>query len=66
MLTLTLFAGAVVLPAAHAAREAMRATGADPAAAVSFSRLHRLSSVLNVVVMLAGLGTLIMEAVRAR
>jgi Domain of unknown function (DUF4149) len=66
MLTLTLFAGAVVLPAAHAAREAMRATGADPAAAASFSRLHRLSSVLNVVVMLAALGTLIMEAVRAR
>ena len=66
MLTLTLFAGAVVLPAAHAAREAMRATGGDPATAVSFSRLHRLSSVLNVVVMLAGIGTLIMEAVRTR
>src|SRR2546430_838923 len=66
MLTLTLFAGAVVLPAAHAAREAMRATGGDPATAVSFSRLHRLSSVLNVVVMLAGIGTLIMEAMRTR
>ena len=66
MLTLTLFAGAVVLPAAHAAREAMRATGMDPTAAASFSRLHRLSSILNVIVMLAGIVTLIMEAVRTR
>jgi hypothetical protein len=66
MLALTLYAGAVVLPAAHAAREAMRAAGADPAAAAGFARLHRLSSILNVIVMLAGIVTLIMEAVRTR
>ena len=66
MLALTLYAGAVVLPAAHAAREAVRAAGADPTAAAGFARLHRLSSVLNVIVMLAGMVTLIMEAVRTR
>jgi len=43
MLGLTLYAGAVVLPAAHAAREAMRQAGIDPAAAAGFARLHRLS-----------------------
>ena len=43
MLALTLYAGAVVLPAAHAAREAMRAASADPSAALGFARLHRWS-----------------------
>jgi len=70
MLGSTLYAWRVVLPAAHAAREALRqaapAAGAVSTEGLAFTRLHRLSSVLNVVVMLAGIGTLIMEAVRTR
>jgi uncharacterized membrane protein len=66
MLALTLYAGAVVLPAAHAAREAVRSAGADPAAAASFARLHRLSSILNVVVMASGILVLVLETVRRR
>ena len=66
MLALTLYAGAVVLPAAHAAREAARAATGDPAAAMSFARLHRLSSILNVIVMLSGILVVVIETVRRR
>ena len=66
MLALTLYAGAVVLPAAHAAREAARAATADPAAAMGFARLHRLSSILNVIVMLSGILVVVIETVRRR
>ena len=66
MLVLTLYAGAVVLPAAHAAREAARAAGPDPAAATGFARLHRLSGILNVIVMASGILVLVLEAVRRR
>jgi len=58
--------GAVVLPAAHAAREAARAATGDPAAAMSFARLHRLSSILNVIVMLSGILVVVIETVRRR
>jgi Domain of unknown function (DUF4149) len=58
MLASTLYAWLVVLPAAHAAREALRlaspAPGAISTEAVAFARLHRLSSILNGVSMLAG------------
>ena len=66
MLVLTLYAWLAVLPAAHAAREAMRrgAPGADPADALSFSRLHRLSTILNGTVMLAGVAFVVLEAAR--
>jgi hypothetical protein len=58
MLATTLYAWLVVLPAAHRAREAMRA-GAPAATGVSteaqaFARLHRLSGLLNGTAMLAG------------
>jgi uncharacterized membrane protein len=66
MLALTLYAGAVVLPAAHAAREAARTAGGDPAAAMGFARLHRLSSILNVIVMLSGILVVVIETVRRR
>ena len=66
MLALTLYAGAVVLPAAHAAREAARAASGDPAAAMGFARLHRLSSILNVIVMLSGILVVVIETVRRR
>jgi uncharacterized membrane protein len=66
MLALTLYAGAVVLPAAHAAREAMRQAGMDPAAAAGFARLHRLSGVLNGIVMISGVLVLAIEMVRRR
>ena len=62
---LTLYAWAVVLPAAHAAREAMRPSGADTAAvAARFARLHRLSGLLNAVVMIAGVACLAVEVMR--
>jgi uncharacterized membrane protein len=66
MLALTLYAWAVVLPAAHAAREALRAAGgsASTTEAIRFSRLHRLSGGLNAVVMAAGIVFLVMEATR--
>ena len=64
MLALTLYAGAVVLPAAHAAREAARAAPADTAAAIGFARLHRLSSILNVIVMASGILVVVVETVR--
>ena len=54
MLMLTLYAWAVVLPAAHRAREAMRGQDARSPAALSFGRLHRLSALLNGAVMVAG------------
>jgi len=58
MLASTLYAWLVVLPAAHAAREALRlaapTSGAVSTEALAFARLHRLSSALNGVSMLAG------------
>jgi len=66
MLALTLYAGTVVLPAAHAAGEAARVAGADPAAAAGFKRLHRLSSILNVIVMVSGILVVVIETVRRR
>jgi len=66
MLALTLYAGAVVLPAAHAAREAMRQAGMDPAAAAGFARLHRLSGILNGIVMVSGVLVLVIEMLRRR
>src|SRR5262245_43221469 len=55
MLALTLYAWAVVLPAAHRAREGMR--GQDPSGPVAtqFSRLHRWSALLNGTVLIAGI-----------
>jgi uncharacterized membrane protein len=65
MLALTLYAWAVVLPAAHAAREALRvAGGASTTEAARFARLHRLSGGLNAVVMVAGIVFLVMEVTR--
>jgi uncharacterized membrane protein len=66
MLALTLWAWLVVLPAAHRAREAARRTDAGPASqeARRFAHLHRVSGVLNGVVMLAGLVILVMEVTR--
>ncbi len=66
MLALTWYAWAVVLPAAHAAREAMREAGAGarPAETRQFARLHRLSSVLNGAVMIAGMALLVVEVIR--
>jgi uncharacterized membrane protein len=63
MVALTLYAWVVLLPAAHAAREAMH-TAAGSAEALRFARLHRLSSMLNVVVMIAGVVLLAMEVGR--
>jgi uncharacterized membrane protein len=58
MLGSTLYAWRVVLPAAHAARETLRqaapAAGAVSTEGLAFTRLHRLSSLLNGVSMLAG------------
>ncbi len=64
MLALTLYAWAVVLPEAHAAREAMRAPGADAGVAARFARLHRVSGALNGTVMLAGAIALALEVTR--
>jgi len=62
MLATTLYAWLVVLPAAQAAREALRQSAAVPGVvsteALAFARLHRLSGVLNGAVMLAGVLTL--------
>jgi hypothetical protein len=58
MLASTVYAWLVVLPAAHAAREALRlaapAPGTVSTETLVFARLHRLSSILNGVSMLAG------------
>ena len=63
MLGTTLYAWLVVLPAAHAAREALRQSVTVPGAvsteALAFARLHRLSGLLNGAVMLAGVLTLV-------
>ena len=66
MLALTLWAWLVVLPAAHDAREAMHRASGDGAAreAVRFARLHRLSGVLNGLVMLFAGVVLVMEVTR--
>ena len=64
-LLLTLYAWTVVLPAAQAAREAVRQAGAAGSIeALRFARLHRVSGVLNGVVMIAGVVLLVTEAVR--
>jgi hypothetical protein len=68
MLASTLYAWLVVLPAAHAAREALHQTGAATAAvsieSLAFTRLHRLSSVLNGVSLLAGILGLVAVGLR--
>jgi uncharacterized membrane protein len=68
MLASTLYAWLVVLPAAHAAREALHRTGAATGAvsteSVAFTRLHRLSSVLNGVSLLAGILGLVAVGLR--
>jgi hypothetical protein len=68
MLGATLYAWLVVLPAAHAAREAARAAGAvlgtASPEAMAFARLHRLSTALNGVTMLAGVLFLVLSGLR--
>jgi len=68
MLAAALYAWLAVLPAAHAAREAMRQAepvgGAASAEAIAFARLHRLSGILNGVTMLAGVLFLVVLGVR--
>jgi uncharacterized membrane protein len=66
MLALTLYAWLAVLPAAHAAKQAMRlaSTGAGEVEALSFSRLHRLSTILNAAVMLAGMVFVVVDVAR--
>ena len=66
MVAFTLYAWLVVLPAAHAAREAMRSLPPAQAQveAPGFSRLHRLSTILNGAVMLAGAAFVAIEAAR--
>ena len=66
MVALTVYAWAVVLPAAHAAGEAVRRANPGQASpeAARFARLHRLSGVLNGVVMLAGAAVLAEEVLR--
>lgn len=65
MLLLTLYAWLVVLPAAHAARDAARQAGASAAVeAARFARLHRVSGLLNGLVMIAGTLFLVTEVVR--
>ncbi len=68
MLASTLYAWLVVLPAAHAAREALHQTGAATGAvsteSLAFTRLHRLSSVLNGVSLLAGILGLVAVGLR--
>jgi hypothetical protein len=66
MLAATLYAWLVVLPAAHAAREAARqaVAGAASPEAMAFARLHRLSGVLNGVTMIAGVLVLVVLGVR--
>jgi len=68
MLAAALYAWLAVLPAAHAAREAMRQAepvgGVVSAEAMAFARLHRLSGILNGVTMLAGVLFLVVLGVR--
>jgi hypothetical protein len=66
MLALTLYGWLAVLPAAQAARQAMRhaSSGAGGVEALSFSRLHRLSTILNGAVMLAGVAFVVLDVAR--
>jgi len=66
MLALTLYAWLAVLPAAQAAKQAMRLASSGPGEveALSFSRLHRLSTILNGVVMLAGMAFVVLDVAR--
>jgi len=66
MLALTLYAWLAVLPAAQSAKQAMRhaSSGAGGADALSFSRLHRLSTILNGAVMLAGMAFVVLDVAR--
>jgi len=65
MLLLTLYTWVVVLPAAHAAREAARREDvAVSVEAARFARLHRASGLLNGLVMIAGAMLLVTEVVR--
>lgn len=66
MLGLTLYAWLAVLPAAQAARDAMRQGPAAAAQteAASFARLHRLSTILNGAVMFAGVLFVVLTAMR--
>ena len=68
MLALTLYARVVVLPAAEAARAAMRQVGGGHGSAetLRFAKLHRISGALNVVVMAAGVDFLAVEVMRRR
>src|SRR4029453_16854222 len=62
MLAATLYAWLVILPAAHAAREAARQPGTFEA--LAFARLHRISGALNGVTMIAGMLVLVVLGVR--
>ena len=66
MLALTLYSWLAVLPAAQAAKQAMRqaSSAAGGVEALSFSRLHRLSTILNGAVMLAGMAFVILDVAR--
>ena len=66
MLALTLYAWLAVLPAAQAAKQAMRLASSGPGEvdALSFSRLHRLSTILNGAVMLAGMAFVGLDVAR--
>lgn len=64
MLALTLYAWLAVLPAAQAAKQAMRHASAGGIEALSFSRLHRLSTILNGAVMLAGMAFVVLDVAR--
>ena len=66
MLALTLYAWLAVLPAAQAAKQAMRQASSvgGGVEALSFSRLHRLSTILNGAVMLAGMAFVVLDVAR--
>jgi fatty acid desaturase len=69
MMVLTVYAMAVLAPQAEAAWAAVRAArseGVPTAEALRFARLHRLSGILNLVVMGAGVVLVALEAVRGR
>jgi uncharacterized membrane protein len=66
MVALTLYAWLAVLPAAQAAKQAMRhaSSAAGGVEALSFSRLHRLSTILNGAVILAGMAFVVLDVAR--
>jgi hypothetical protein len=68
MLALTLYSLLVLLPQAEGARQAMRSAPAGmlSEAALAFGRAHRLSVVLNLLTMLAGLTLVFVEGLGAR